>query len=73
MQLQLKDAYEREREYQANKNLDADPLRATVEFLALTERELERFTAVFRRIDKEGLGRITMDQFFAFIDLKVPI
>jgi hypothetical protein len=70
LQLKLKDAYEREQEYQANKKLETDPLLSTVEFLALTDDELERFMECFRRVDKEGIGRITMDQFFEFIDLK---
>ena len=65
----LADAYAKEREYQENKKLDRDPLQSTVEFLALNDSELQRFRDHFKKIDKECTGKITLENFFKYIEL----
>ena len=54
-------------EDESRENLD-NPIKYTMEFLALTPSELEQLITYFSEIDLDRDGFITMDDFCAFID-----
>mmetsp|Transcript_27939 Transcript_27939/g.38430 ORF Transcript_27939/g.38430 Transcript_27939/m.38430 type:complete len:339 (+) Transcript_27939:144-1160(+) len=44
-----------------------NPLQAAIEFMALTEEEVDKWIAIYAQIDKKRVGKVIADDIFTFI------
>jgi hypothetical protein len=64
LQDKLKEAHQREKDSEVT-----DPLHAMIELMVMTEEDVQKWLSVFRKIDKTGGGRITLDDVYEFFQM----